>query len=50
VQEKHFTPKNKKIVTQIEEAGEWYTAEAYHQKYLFQNAGGYECASHYLHW
>jgi peptide-methionine (S)-S-oxide reductase len=37
-----------KIVTQIAPAGEWWDAEAYHQKYLDANPGGYECPSHYL--
>jgi len=37
-----------RIVTEIQEAGEWWDAEAYHQKYLDVNPGGYECPSHYL--
>jgi len=37
-----------KVVTEILEAGEWWDAEAYHQKYLDVNPGGYECPSHYL--
>jgi len=37
-----------KIVTQILPAGEWWDAEAYHQKYLDVNPGGYECPSHFL--
>jgi len=50
VQEKHWP--NKKIATQLVYAKdhEWYTAEAYHQKYLEQNPGGYECPSHRLYW
>ena len=36
VQEKHFTPKGKKIVTVIEPAGQWWDAEDYHQEYLFK--------------
>ncbi|KAK9806429.1 hypothetical protein WJX73_006103 [Symbiochloris irregularis] len=30
-----------KIVTEIVPAGEWWDAEAYHQKYLINNPGGY---------
>lgn len=37
-----------KIVTEILPAGEWWDAEAYHQKYLDVNPGGYECPSHFL--
>jgi peptide-methionine (S)-S-oxide reductase len=37
--------KGAKVVTQIEKAGEWWDAEAYHQKYLDVNPGGYECPS-----
>lgn len=37
-----------KVVTQILPAGEWWDAEAYHQKYLNNNPGGYECPSHFL--
>lgn len=37
-----------KVVTEILPAGEWWDAEAYHQKYLDVNPGGYECPSHYL--
>lgn len=33
------------IVTEVEEAGEFYAAEDYHQKYLHKNPGGY-CAHH----
>ncbi|KAI9648538.1 Peptide methionine sulfoxide reductase [Ciborinia camelliae] len=35
------------IVTEILKAGEWWDAEAYHQKYLDNNPGGYECPSHF---
>jgi peptide methionine sulfoxide reductase msrA/msrB len=31
------------VVTQIEEAGEFTSAEDYHQKYLVKNPGGYSC-------
>jgi peptide methionine sulfoxide reductase msrA/msrB len=34
------------IVTEIVPAGEFWTAEEYHQKYLVKNPGGYTC--HYL--
>ncbi|CZS95549.1 probable peptide methionine sulphoxide reductase [Rhynchosporium graminicola] len=37
-----------KVVTEILPAGEWWDAEAYHQKYLNNNPGGYECPSHFL--
>jgi peptide-methionine (S)-S-oxide reductase len=37
-----------KIVTEILPAGEWWDAEDYHQKYLDNNPGGYECPSHFL--
>jgi peptide-methionine (S)-S-oxide reductase len=37
-----------KVVTEILSAGEWWDAEAYHQKYLDNNPGGYECPSHFL--
>jgi len=36
------------ISTEISPAGEWYTAEAYHQKYLHNNPGGYECPAHFI--
>ena len=39
---------SKKIVTQIIPAGEWYDAEAYHQKYLDHNPNGYECPTQYV--
>jgi len=31
------------IVTEITKAGEFYSAEEYHQKYLVKNPGGYTC-------
>lgn len=40
--------KEGKIVTEILPAGEWWDAEKYHQLYLDNNPGGYECPSHYL--
>src|SRR5690606_18855753 len=36
------------IKTEIVEAGEWWDAEDYHQKYLDKNPGGYECPSHFV--
>ncbi|KAG6831112.1 hypothetical protein H0H87_006137 [Tephrocybe sp. NHM501043] len=50
VQAKHFTPKGKKIVTEIVAAGQWWDAEDYHQLYLFKNPSGYQCPTHRLHW
>jgi len=50
VQAKHFDPKSKRIVTIIAPAGQWYTAEEYHQKYLDNNPNGYHCSTHRLHW
>ncbi|RHZ83022.1 hypothetical protein Glove_100g21 [Diversispora epigaea] len=41
---------NDKIVTAILEAGEFYDAEEYHQKYLDVNPNGYECPTHYIRW
>lgn len=35
----------KPVVTAISKAGEFYSAEEYHQKYLVKNPGGYTC-----HW
>ncbi|KAL8713331.1 MAG: hypothetical protein Q9220_002530 [cf. Caloplaca sp. 1 TL-2023] len=40
--------KERKISTEILEAGEWWDAEAYHQLYLHKNPGGYECPAHYV--
>ena len=39
-----------KVVTEILPAGEWWDAEAYHQKYLEpgNNPNGYQCPSHFL--
>ncbi|EAU87877.1 peptide methionine sulfoxide reductase [Coprinopsis cinerea okayama7 len=50
VQQKHFTPIGKKIVTEILPAGKWWDAEDYHQLYLFKNPSGYQCPTHRLHW
>jgi len=50
VQKLHFDPKDRKIVTQILPAGEWYDAEDYHQEYLFNNPDGYQCPTHREHW
>ncbi|ESZ98754.1 peptide methionine sulfoxide [Sclerotinia borealis F-4128] len=35
------------VVTELLKAGEWWDAEVYHQKYLDNNPGGYECPSHF---
>ncbi|GAA6059448.1 hypothetical protein JCM10212_005387 [Sporobolomyces blumeae] len=48
VGDEHY--KGKKIATTIEPAGKWWDAEDYHQQYLHNNPGGYECPSHVLHW
>lgn len=52
VQQKHFTPKQQKIVTQIEQrpASSFFVAEEYHQKYLENNPSGYHCPTHRLWW
>jgi len=50
VQAKHFTPKGKKISTDILTAGQWWSAGEYHQKYLLKNPRGYHCVTHKLHW
>ncbi|OBA19281.1 methionine sulfoxide reductase A [Metschnikowia bicuspidata var. bicuspidata NRRL YB-4993] len=39
---------NHKIATEIDLIKNWYDAEDYHQKYLDQNPGGYECPTHFL--
>ncbi|KAJ4985632.1 peptide methionine sulfoxide reductase [Stagonosporopsis vannaccii] len=36
------------VTTEVLPAGQWWDAEAYHQKYLDVNPGGYECPSHFL--
>ncbi|MCJ1464949.1 Peptide-methionine (S)-S-oxide reductase [Pseudocyphellaria aurata] len=38
-----------KITTDIVEASRWYDAEAYHQLYLDNNPGGYQCPSHKIY-
>jgi len=48
VAEAHF--KGKTIATEIVPAGEFFDAEAYHQKYLDVNPTGYECPTHFLRW
>ena len=50
VQEKHF--KSGKITTQIADGRKfkWFAGEDYHQEYLHNNPGGYECAAHYERW
>ncbi|EIW72200.1 peptide-methionine (S)-S-oxide reductase [Tremella mesenterica] len=48
VKEKYYPRQN--IATQIVPAGEWFDAEAYHQKYLDNNPGGYECPTHQFYW
>lgn len=35
------------VTTEVAMAGPWYDAEDYHQLYLDNNPGGYECAMHY---
>ncbi|KAL7939095.1 PMSR domain-containing protein [Trichoderma chlorosporum] len=37
-----------KVVTEIAPAGQWWSAEEYHQLYLEKNPSGYECPSHFL--
>jgi len=48
VQEKYL--KGKPIATEISPAGKWFEAEAYHQEYLDNNPGGYECPTHRFYW
>ncbi|KZV80452.1 peptide methionine sulfoxide reductase [Exidia glandulosa HHB12029] len=50
VQKIRFDPLEKKIVTELVPAGEWWDAEDEHQKYLFNNPSGYHCPTHKLHW
>ena len=37
-----------RITTEILEAGRWWDAEEYHQLYLRNNPGGYECPAHFV--
>lgn len=46
VQEQWWT--RGKVTTEILEAGRWWDAEDYHQLYLENNPGGYECPAHYV--
>ncbi|WVR09667.1 peptide-methionine (S)-S-oxide reductase [Kwoniella sp. DSM 27419] len=48
VQDKYL--KGRPIVTQIAEAGKWWPGEDYHQEYLDNNPGGYECPTHRFYW
>jgi peptide methionine sulfoxide reductase msrA/msrB len=45
IKEQQGTRWQDRIVTEVKQAGPWYTAEAYHQEYLQKNPGGYTC-----HW
>jgi peptide-methionine (S)-S-oxide reductase len=36
------------VATEVLPAGKWWDAEQYHQLYLDNNPGGYECPSHFL--
>jgi peptide-methionine (S)-S-oxide reductase len=38
----------KSVVTEVEMAGPWFDAEDYHQLYLENNPGGYQCSSHHV--
>lgn len=51
IKEKHPLVKAKggKLATEIVPAGKWWSAEEYHQKYLDNNPGGYECPTHRLY-
>lgn len=40
--------KSKTITTEILPAGQWWDAEDYHQLYLHNNPGGYECPAHFV--
>ncbi|KAK3392748.1 peptide methionine sulfoxide reductase MsrA [Podospora didyma] len=39
---------NGKVVTEVLPAKQWWDAEEYHQLYLDNNPGGYECPSHFI--
>jgi len=45
IQGKHFDPKGKKIVTQIEQRKQedFFLADSYHQEYLYTHPNGYQC-------
>ncbi|KAH8153967.1 uncharacterized protein LAJ45_01734 [Morchella importuna] len=38
----------KSVATEVLPAGRWWDAEDYHQLYLVNNPGGYECPSHHV--
>lgn len=40
--------KGKPITTEVTMATQWYDAEDYHQDYLKNNDGGYQCPAHYV--
>lgn len=50
IKEKHPLVKAKggKLATEIAPAGKWFPGEKYHQEYLENNPGGYECPTHRL--
>ena len=52
VQKKHFDPKGKKIVTQLEirKKEDFFPADDYHQQYLINNPNGYHCSTHRYWW
>ncbi|KIS70688.1 peptide-methionine-S-sulfoxide reductase [Mycosarcoma maydis] len=52
VQKKHFDPKGKKIVTQLEirKKEDFFPADDYHQKYLINHPDGYHCSTHRYWW
>jgi len=52
VQKKHFDPKGKKIVTQIEtrKPEDFFPADDYHQQYLINHPNGYHCSTHRYWW
>ncbi|KAJ1029463.1 hypothetical protein NDA13_002712 [Ustilago tritici] len=52
VQKKHFDPKGKKVVTQLEirKAEDFFPADDYHQQYLINNPNGYHCSTHRYWW
>jgi len=40
--------KNRPVTTVVVPAGSWWDAEDYHQLYLENNPGGYECPAHFV--